>query len=52
MTIATVGLLHPGAMGAAVGRVLTQAGYRIREMHLLDLFPQTFHIESVVVLAL
>jgi 3-hydroxyisobutyrate dehydrogenase-like beta-hydroxyacid dehydrogenase len=26
MTIATVGLLHPGAMGAAVGRVLTQTG--------------------------
>jgi 3-hydroxyisobutyrate dehydrogenase-like beta-hydroxyacid dehydrogenase len=26
MTIATVGLLHPGAMGAAVGRVLAQAG--------------------------
>jgi 3-hydroxyisobutyrate dehydrogenase-like beta-hydroxyacid dehydrogenase len=26
MTNATVGLLHPGAMGAAVGRVLTQAG--------------------------
>jgi 3-hydroxyisobutyrate dehydrogenase-like beta-hydroxyacid dehydrogenase len=26
MTIATVGLLHPGAMGAAVGRVLTQSG--------------------------
>jgi 3-hydroxyisobutyrate dehydrogenase-like beta-hydroxyacid dehydrogenase len=26
MTIATVGLLHPGAMGAAVGRALTQAG--------------------------
>jgi 3-hydroxyisobutyrate dehydrogenase-like beta-hydroxyacid dehydrogenase len=26
MTIATVGLLHPGAMGAAVGRVLTRAG--------------------------
>jgi 23S rRNA (uracil1939-C5)-methyltransferase len=33
-------------------RVLMQAGYRIREMHMLDLFPQTFHIESVVVLAL
>ena len=33
-------------------RVLTQSGYRIREMHLLDLFPQTFHIESVVFLAL
>ena len=26
MTIATAGLLHPGAMGAAVGRVLTQSG--------------------------
>jgi 3-hydroxyisobutyrate dehydrogenase-like beta-hydroxyacid dehydrogenase len=26
MTIATVGLLHPGAMGAAVGRVLTRTG--------------------------
>lgn len=26
MTIATVGLLHPGAMGAAVGKVLTQTG--------------------------
>ena len=26
MTIATVGLLHPGAMGAAVGKVLTRAG--------------------------
>jgi 23S rRNA (uracil1939-C5)-methyltransferase len=32
-------------------RVLIQHGYRIREMHLLDLFPQTFHIESVVFLA-
>jgi 3-hydroxyisobutyrate dehydrogenase-like beta-hydroxyacid dehydrogenase len=26
MTIATVGLLHPGAMGAAVGRVLARTG--------------------------
>ena len=26
MTIATVGLLHPGAMGAAVGKLLTQGG--------------------------
>jgi 23S rRNA (uracil1939-C5)-methyltransferase len=33
-------------------RVLMQHGYRIRELHLLDLFPQTFHIESVVFLAL
>ena len=29
-------------------RVLTQAGYRMRQIHLLDLFPQTFHIETVV----
>jgi len=29
-------------------RVLTQAGYGMRQIHLLDLFPQTFHIETVV----
>lgn len=29
-------------------RILIEAGYKIRETHLLDLFPQTFHIESVV----
>ncbi len=28
-------------------RVLVGAGYRVRQAHLLDLFPQTFHIESV-----
>jgi 23S rRNA (uracil1939-C5)-methyltransferase len=28
--------------------VLTQSGYRIDEAHVIDLFPQTFHIESVV----
>lgn len=27
---------------------LTAAGYRIREAHLIDLFPQTFHIETVL----
>jgi 23S rRNA (uracil1939-C5)-methyltransferase len=30
---------------------LLAAGYRIEEMHLFDLFPETFHIESVVLLA-
>jgi 23S rRNA (uracil1939-C5)-methyltransferase len=30
--------------------VLTAAGYRIREMHLVDMFPQTFHIETVTML--
>jgi 23S rRNA (uracil1939-C5)-methyltransferase len=28
--------------------VLTASGYRIEEAHLVDLFPQTFHIESVL----
>ncbi|MFP5226621.1 MAG: class I SAM-dependent RNA methyltransferase, partial [Acidobacteriota bacterium] len=31
---------------------LLQSGYRLREMHLLDLFPQTFHLETVTHLAL
>ncbi len=28
--------------------VLVQAGYEISELHLFDLFPQTFHMETVV----
>ena len=31
---------------------LVNAGYRIEEAHLVDLFPQTYHIESVFQLAL
>ena len=27
---------------------LLAAGYRVKEWHLVDLFPQTYHIESVV----
>jgi 23S rRNA (uracil1939-C5)-methyltransferase len=30
---------------------LVVAGYRIEEAHMFDLFPQTFHIESVMLLA-
>jgi tRNA/tmRNA/rRNA uracil-C5-methylase (TrmA/RlmC/RlmD family) len=30
---------------------LLTAGYRIEEAHLFDLFPQTYHIESVLLLA-
>jgi 23S rRNA (uracil1939-C5)-methyltransferase len=30
---------------------LLAAGYRIEEAHLFDLFPQTFHIETVMLLA-
>jgi 23S rRNA (uracil1939-C5)-methyltransferase len=29
-------------------RALLAGGYRVEEMHLLDLFPQTFHIETLV----
>lgn len=28
-------------------KVLIESGYRIEEAHLIDLFPQTFHVESV-----
>ena len=31
---------------------LVKSGYRLERMHLLDLFPQTFHLESVTHLAL
>ena len=31
--------------------ILLAAGYRIQEMHLVDLFPQTYHLETVVHLA-
>jgi 23S rRNA (uracil1939-C5)-methyltransferase len=27
---------------------LMAAGYRVAEVHLVDLFPQTFHLESVL----
>jgi 23S rRNA (uracil1939-C5)-methyltransferase len=30
---------------------LLASGYRIQETHLFDLFPSTFHIESVMLLA-
>jgi 23S rRNA (uracil1939-C5)-methyltransferase len=31
---------------------LVESGYRLRNMHLLDLFPQTYHLESITQLAL
>lgn len=31
---------------------LVESGYRLRKIHLLDLFPQTFHLESVTHLSL
>ncbi len=32
-------------------RLLLESGYRVEQVHLVDLFPQTFHIESVFHLA-
>ncbi len=32
-------------------RTLLESGYRIERVHLFDLFPQTFHIETMVRLA-
>jgi 23S rRNA (uracil1939-C5)-methyltransferase len=31
-------------------KMLVEAGYNMVELHLVDLFPQTFHLETVVVL--
>jgi 23S rRNA (uracil1939-C5)-methyltransferase len=40
----------PATLARDLG-LLTAAGYRVEEAHLFDLFPQTFHIESVMLLA-
>lgn len=31
-------------------KMLVDAGYKLEELHLVDLFPQTFHLETVIVL--
>jgi 23S rRNA (uracil1939-C5)-methyltransferase len=31
-------------------KMLAEAGYKVAELHMVDLFPQTFHLETVVVL--
>ena len=40
----------PATLARDLGPVL-EAGYRIEEAHLFDLFPQTFHVETVIMLA-
>ncbi len=41
----------PSTLARDLG-VLSSAGYRLQELHLLDLFPQTYHIETMAKLAL
>jgi 23S rRNA (uracil1939-C5)-methyltransferase len=31
-------------------RAIAEDGYKVVELHMVDLFPQTFHLESVVIL--
>jgi 23S rRNA (uracil1939-C5)-methyltransferase len=37
----------PATLARDLG-ILTSGGYRVDQMHLVDLFPQTYHIETVV----
>ena len=52
--LATLGaprLTYVSCDPATLARDLIQlqaAGYRVEEIHLIDLFPQTYHVETVV----
>jgi 23S rRNA (uracil1939-C5)-methyltransferase len=32
-------------------RMLVEGGYKVVKIHMMDMFPQTFHLESVVFLS-
>jgi len=40
----------PATLARDLGGLL-KAGYRIEQAHMLDLFPQTFHLETIILLA-
>jgi 23S rRNA (uracil1939-C5)-methyltransferase len=51
VTLAAPRLTYVSCDPATLARdlvALTAGGYRVEQMHLVDLFPQTFHIETVV----
>jgi 23S rRNA (uracil1939-C5)-methyltransferase len=41
----------PSTLARDLG-ILSSAGFRLQELHLLDLFPQTYHIEALAKLSL
>jgi 23S rRNA (uracil1939-C5)-methyltransferase len=55
-TLAAVGsaeIVYVSCDPSTLGRdlsILLQSGYLLRKLHMVDLFPQTFHLESVAVL--
>jgi 23S rRNA (uracil1939-C5)-methyltransferase len=54
VTLGTPRLIYVSCDPVTLARdlvVLLAGGYRIEKVHMVDLFPQTFHLETVVHLA-
>jgi 23S rRNA (uracil1939-C5)-methyltransferase len=51
--VSTPAMVYVSCDPVTLGRdlkMLVEAGYNVLELHMMDLFPQTFHLETVVVL--